>query len=189
MPIRLEIHYLKVVVNNAFPRYRNDWTALGFVKDRIEDKMNYSAHRTNKLEEKIITAIRKGDDLQSVYSTLIRIFTQRTTGCNLLMAILMAMFYHVRCGKELAARGWITRKEEKKAILDILVETCISLRELKHDSRFCESLARVDEFFGEKKQKYDITKQCAIIAVGVLVFYVQKLTLNLMLENTIDNAF
>lgn len=188
MPIRLETNYLKIVVNNAFPRYRNDWIALQFVKDQIESKMNYSINQTHKLENKIITAIQKSDDLLKVYSSLNKIFAQRTTGCNLIMAILIAMFYHIRCGKELAARRWITRQEEQKAIRDILVETCISLRGLKNNQKFRGSSAQVDEFFGKKKRTFDITKHFTIIAVGVLAFYVQKLSLDFVSRNTTINT-
>ena len=178
MTVRLRANYLRMTINNVFPRYRDDHDTLNYVKSQIEEKMNSSIHRASRLEEKIFSAVLKGDDLRKIHTKAIRSYTKRATGSNVIMAILIIMFYHIRCAKELAARGWIGRSTERTAIIDILVETCVTLRSLPQVYRARNNAMCSYNFFGRSTSEQAHMRKYTIVIIGLMALAAQRLLLD-----------
>lgn len=184
MSTQLEIRYLRLVINNVFPIYKNDQIALDHVKNQIEQKIKQNWLTENRLEEKIISAVKRGDDLKNIYLKLMRICEKRASGVKLFMTMLIAMFYFIKCGKELKTRRVIKIRKEQATIDDILVETCVRLRSVKQNTKNRQSFDQLRKLFGKERPDHSSIKHCTIIVVGMLALVIQRYFLNLAVKIT-----
>ena len=166
--------HIRLITNNVFGS--NERTGFHAEKLRcyIEDRLNNQPDTTNYLEEKIMSAVHSGDNLVAIHTKLISILQRRLVGLNLIIAIMVATTHHIRCSKELAGRRWLSRKQEHESIKNVLINTCLSLRQDFKNNQLIFDMTKL-----QTEPRYFAgfclcCKMCLILAIGRITINIQQ---------------